>query len=71
MDARARLTPAEWEAAQLASSGLSNREIAEQLVVSVRTVENRLQQVYGKLGVGSRRALADALATLTASRAGR
>jgi DNA-binding CsgD family transcriptional regulator/tetratricopeptide (TPR) repeat protein len=62
-ESRARLTPAEREAALLAASGRSNREIAEQLVVSVRTVENRLQHVYGKLGVSSRSALADALIT--------
>jgi DNA-binding CsgD family transcriptional regulator len=62
-ESRARLTPAEREAALLAASGQSNREIAQQLVVSVRTVENRLQHVYGKLGVSSRSALADALIT--------
>jgi DNA-binding CsgD family transcriptional regulator len=62
-ESRARLTPGEREAALLAASGQSNREIAEQLVVSVRTVENRLQHVYGKLGVSSRSALADALIT--------
>jgi DNA-binding NarL/FixJ family response regulator len=62
-ESRARLTPAEREAALLAASGQSKREIAEQLVVSVRTVENRLQHVYGKLGVSSRSALADALIT--------
>ena len=62
-ESRARLTRAEREAALLAASGQSNREIAQQLVVSVRTVENRLQHVYGKLGVTSRSALADALIT--------
>jgi ATP/maltotriose-dependent transcriptional regulator MalT len=68
-ETRARLTPAEWEAAQLAASGQSNREIAEQLVVSIRTVENRLQHVYGKLGLRGRAALADVLDTLTTSHA--
>ena len=63
-ESRARLTPAEWEAAQLAASGQTNREIAQKLVVSVRTVENRLQHVYGKLGVSSRSALADVLITV-------
>jgi DNA-binding NarL/FixJ family response regulator len=67
---RARLTPAEWEAAQLAASGMSNREIAVELTVSVRTVENRLQHVYGKLGVGSRRALAEALEMVESRRSG-
>ncbi|GAA5163315.1 LuxR family transcriptional regulator [Pseudonocardia eucalypti] len=64
VETRARLTPAEWEAAQLAAAGWSNKDIATELVVSVRTVENRLQHVYGKLGVKSRRELADALATV-------
>jgi DNA-binding CsgD family transcriptional regulator/tetratricopeptide (TPR) repeat protein len=70
-ESRARLTPAEWEAAQLAASGHSNREIADRLVVSVRTVENRLQHVYGKLGVRSRSALTEVLATVNASPANR
>lgn len=61
MGSRAHLTPAERETARLAASGLSNRDIATELVVSVRTVENRLQNVYGKLGVRSRSALADEL----------
>jgi DNA-binding NarL/FixJ family response regulator len=39
-------------------------EIAAELVVSIRTVENRLQNVYSKLGVSSRRRLGDALATM-------
>jgi DNA-binding CsgD family transcriptional regulator len=60
-EARARLTAAEWEAAQLAASGRSNKQIAEDLTVSVRTIENRLQHVYGKLGISSRAELAGAL----------
>ena len=44
-----------------AAAGASNREIAERLVVSVRTVENTLQRAYGKLGVRSRRQLAGVL----------
>jgi DNA-binding CsgD family transcriptional regulator len=55
------LTPREREIAALAAGGASNREIAERLVVSVRTVENTLQRTYGKLGVRSRRDLASAL----------
>jgi DNA-binding CsgD family transcriptional regulator len=62
LDIRARLTPAEREAALLAAAGRSNKEIAHALVLSVRTVENRLQHVYDKLGVSGRRELADALA---------
>jgi DNA-binding CsgD family transcriptional regulator len=55
---RVSLTPAERETAMLAASGRSNREIAAELYISVRTVENRLQQVYQKLGVSSRAQLA-------------
>jgi DNA-binding NarL/FixJ family response regulator len=64
VETRARLTPAELEAARFAALGWSNREIAAELVVSVRTIENRLQIVYGKLGVKGRRGLAQALATV-------
>jgi len=50
----AELTPREREVATLASHGLSNREIAMRLVISVRTAENQLQRAYRKLGVASR-----------------
>jgi len=64
---RVRLTGAEWEATQLAVQGLSNRQIAEQLFLSVRTVENRLQQVYSKLGINGRAELAGALDSVRGS----
>jgi ATP/maltotriose-dependent transcriptional regulator MalT len=51
---RTRLTPQEHSVAQLAATGLSNREIAAELLVSVKTVERHLTQAYRKLGVGSR-----------------
>ena len=54
IEARSRLTPAEREAALLAASGRSNKQIAGQLSVSVRTVEYHLQHVYEKLGISSR-----------------
>ena len=54
MDVRAELTPAERETALLAATGRSSKDIAADLVLSVRTVENRLQRVYEKLGVSSR-----------------
>jgi DNA-binding CsgD family transcriptional regulator len=61
VEVRARLTPAERETAVLAASGRSNPEIAEELFLSRRTVENRLHRVYEKLGVSKRSDLADAL----------
>lgn len=61
IEARALLSPAERDAAMLAAAGRSNKEIAEQLCLSVRTVEGRLQRAYTRLGVGSRSELAEAL----------
>ncbi|MFK4023494.1 helix-turn-helix transcriptional regulator [Streptomyces albogriseolus] len=62
-DATAALTTREREVAALAAGGLSNREIADRLVVSVRTVENHLHRVYHKLGVVQRAALSELLVT--------
>jgi DNA-binding CsgD family transcriptional regulator len=61
IETRARLTQGEREAALLAAAGRSNKEIADELFLSVRTVENRLQRVYEKLGVSSRAELTTAL----------
>jgi DNA-binding CsgD family transcriptional regulator len=55
------LTKREREIALLASEGLTSREIAEQLFVSVRTIDNHLARVYDKLGVSGRDDLAGAL----------
>ena len=41
---------------------LTNREIAQQLFVTPKTVENHLGRAYVKLGIGSREALANVLA---------
>lgn len=59
------LSAREREIADLAAQGLSNKRIAEHLVVSERTVENHLYRVFIKLGVTGRELLADALAELT------
>lgn len=56
------LTPSERSVADLAAAGQSNREIANQLVLSVRTVESHLASAYRKLGVRSRAQLVSALA---------
>ena len=44
--------------ARLASRGLSDREIADELVLSIRTVQSHLASAYRKLGIGSRTELA-------------
>ena len=61
LDEVTALTARETEVASLAASGLSSREIADRLFVSVRTVDNHLHRAYYKLGVGSRAELAEAL----------
>jgi DNA-binding NarL/FixJ family response regulator len=43
--------------AQMAARGLTNREIAESLFVTSKTVEIHLSRAYAKLGITSRRAL--------------
>ena len=52
------LTPAERRVAELAALGLPNREIANALFVSPKTVEFHLRNVFRKLGVRSRTELA-------------
>lgn len=56
-DTAARLTRREREVATLAAAGLTNRQIAAQLFMSVRTVEGHLYQAFGKLGVTTREEL--------------
>lgn len=48
------LTPTEQRVAELAADGLSNREIATAVYISVKTVESTLTRIYRKLGVRSR-----------------
>lgn len=55
------MTRREREVAELAARGLSNQEIADRLVVSVRTVEGHLHQAFAKLGISQRGDLATAL----------
>jgi DNA-binding NarL/FixJ family response regulator len=57
-DPGTRLTPREREIAHLAAGGRSSPAIAEQLVLSVRTVDNHLHRAYSKLGINSRSELA-------------
>ncbi len=53
-----QLSPAEQRVAELAGDGLANKEIAQALFLSVKTVEGHLSHVYAKLGVRSRAQLA-------------
>ena len=55
------LTASERRVAQMAAEDLSNKEIAQTLFVTVKTVEQHLGRVYRKLDIGSRRELAAAL----------
>jgi DNA-binding CsgD family transcriptional regulator len=57
----AALTPSERRVAELASAGKTNREIAESLFITQKTVETHLGHVYDKLGVRSRHKLPDDL----------
>jgi DNA-binding NarL/FixJ family response regulator len=52
------LSPSEQRVAELAVSGMSNRDLAEALSVSLKTVEANLTQIYRKLGIRSRAQLA-------------
>ncbi|MFD7756042.1 AAA family ATPase [Streptomyces sp. NPDC059757] len=55
------LTPQQREIVALAAAGLSNKQIAEKLFLSPRTVSTHLYQAFPKLGVTSRAGLRDAL----------
>jgi DNA-binding CsgD family transcriptional regulator len=56
-----RLTPAELDTAVQAAAGRTNKQIAGDMQLSVRTVESHLQRVYEKLGVSRRHELVEAL----------
>ncbi|MCT9624949.1 helix-turn-helix transcriptional regulator [Pseudarthrobacter equi] len=63
-----RLTARELEIASLAANGQTNKGIAAQLHISVRTVEGHLYQIYGKLQIEERSELSFALGLLEGSR---
>jgi DNA-binding NarL/FixJ family response regulator len=54
----AALSQAELRVVDAVAAGLTNREVAAKLFLSVKTVDFHLQQVYRKLGVRSRTELA-------------
>jgi DNA-binding CsgD family transcriptional regulator len=55
------LTAAQHQVARLAAAGRTNRQIAEELFVTIKTVETHLAAVYRKLGIATRDELADRL----------
>jgi DNA-binding CsgD family transcriptional regulator len=57
------LTPSEARVARLAADGMTNREIAQGLFVTSKTVETHLRHVYQKLDLSKRTELATALAS--------
>jgi DNA-binding CsgD family transcriptional regulator len=56
------MTPQEMQIARLAASGLSNREIGQQLYLSPRTIGSHLYRIFPKLGISSRAQLASRMA---------
>lgn len=53
-----RLTRREWQVAELVARGLTNRAIAENLFISVRTAQGHVEHVLTKLGFTSRAQIA-------------
>ena len=53
-----RLTAQELAVARLVAVGMSNRQVASELFISIKTVQFHLTHIYAKLGVGSRAELA-------------
>lgn len=52
------LSTREWEIANLVARGMTNRDIAERLVVSTRTVEGHVYRMFAKLNITDREGLA-------------
>jgi DNA-binding CsgD family transcriptional regulator len=59
---RDALTASELRIARMAAKGMSNREIAQALFITIRTVTTHLGHAYGKLGITGREQLAEQLA---------
>ena len=66
--ARWRLTPQEISVARLVATGRTNRQVADELVVSIKTVEYHLANVYGKLGIRTRQELVPTFGPIDAPR---
>ena len=64
-----RLTPSEQCVAELAASGMTNRDAAAALSISLKTVEANLTRIYRKLGINSRAELGEWMSQLVADSA--
>ena len=62
IEGEAALTPRQREICALAAAGKGNREIANALFLSIKTVETHLAAGYRKLGINSRAEIGAALA---------
>lgn len=51
------LTAQEVRVSELAAEGITNKQIAQQLYISAKTVDHHLSRIYSKLGINSRREL--------------
>ncbi len=58
MDSRSSLSRSEQQIASLVATGRSNKEIARELTISIKTVKNTLTNVFEKTGLRSRTELA-------------
>jgi DNA-binding CsgD family transcriptional regulator len=61
IESRSRLTASELRVARMATTGLTNREIAQSLFLTEKTIENHLRSAYRKLSIRSRSQLTRAL----------
>jgi DNA-binding NarL/FixJ family response regulator len=50
----ARLSPRAWQIARLVAHGLTNRQIADELVIADLTADTHVRNIFGKLGFRSR-----------------
>jgi DNA-binding NarL/FixJ family response regulator len=57
------LTPSERRIAEMAADGRTNRQIAQELFLTVKTIETHLHAAYDKLDIHHRQELAEALTT--------
>jgi DNA-binding NarL/FixJ family response regulator len=62
------LTPSERRVAEMAASGMTNRQIAQTLFLTIKTIETHLAAAYDKLGIRSRRQLPEALSERVSTR---